>query len=268
MFAGASTRICTQAGTDSSAMLYALSNLLNLSLNPATERRDLIAVVELDPSILLEFLSLKMPTQLSAWHESFEPIHFLVTAARLAMDQLREPPTLDQWQRNITIWRDALSQRCLVSFFAEAQQYPDAEQHSAALTGLLASTVDHSSPQLPAPARDAIRFQFAPADALKDTDSLIRIIATSTQLIQNRGMPVRQGYLNDWELPNIDLHEALENTREQILELNNDIERPGENPSERYRSDIEQLMLAMRRYQYKILVEPASLTQLLPWPRD
>ena len=113
MFAGASSRLPTQAGNNYSAVPSALSYLLNLSLNPATEKHQLVAAVESDPAILVEFLALEPPEQLAAWHEPFNPVHFLVTAVRLAMEKIQHPPSLEQWKSNIAHWQRALFQQFL-----------------------------------------------------------------------------------------------------------------------------------------------------------
>ena len=156
MLAGASSRLRTQAGNNYSAVPSTLSYLLYLSLNPATEKHQLVAAVESDPAILAEFLALEPPEQLASWHEPFNPIHFQVTAVRLAMAKIQHPPSLEQWKSNIAHWQRSLFQQYLAENIAETQD--DASIPEARLTGLLASTIESPIFNLPDEPRDAIRF--------------------------------------------------------------------------------------------------------------
>jgi signal transduction histidine kinase len=253
MFAGASSRLRTQAGNNYSAVPSTLSYLLNLSLNPATEKHQLVAAAESDPAILAEFLALEPPEQLATWHEPFNPIHFLVTAVRLVMGKIQHPPSLEQWKSNITHWQDALFQQYLAENIAETQD--DASIPETRLTGLLASTIENPVFNLPDEPRDAIRFQFAPVDALKDTHQLIRMIAATTQIQQNTNVPIREDYLDDWGLPGINLSAEVKKAREKVSKLINTIEQPGENAADQYRSDLELLNQAMKRFQYKVIFD-------------
>lgn len=253
MFAGASSRLRTQAGAVYSAMPRALSYLLKLSLNPATEKHQLVAAVENDPAILDEFLALGVPEQLASWHEPLNPVHFQVTAARLAMRQVQHPPSQEQWQTSLSHWQGALFQQYLAENIAQALNYADPRE--ARLTGLLASTIENPASRLPELPRDAIRFQFAPLDALKNTHQLIRIIATTTQLQQSPNLPVREDYLEAWDLPDINLSAEISKAREKVSLLINSIVTPYDSPIDQYESDLGDLKSAVQHYLYKVIFD-------------
>ena len=253
MFAGASSRLRTQAGAVYSAMPRALSYLLKLSLNPATEKHQLVAAVENDPAILDEFLALGAPGQLASWHEPLNPVHFQVTAARLAMRQVQHPPSQEQWQTSLSHWQGALFQQYLAENIAQALNYADPRE--AKLTGLLASTIENPASRLPELPGDAIRFQFAPLDALKNTHQLIRIIATTTQLRQSPNLPVREDYLEAWDLPDINLSAEISKAREKVSLLINSIVEPYDSPIDQYESDLGDLESAVQHYLYKVIFD-------------
>ncbi len=253
MYAEASFRLRTQAGTTYSAVPRTLSYLLNLSLDPATEKHQLVAAVENDPAILAEFLALETPEKLDVWHKPFNHVHFLVTAARLVTEHIKQRPSLEQWESNRVRWQNALFQQFLVENIAISLNYPSATE--ARLTGLLASTIENRALNLPDHSRDAIRFQFAPVDALKDTHQLIRIIATTNQLQQNTSVPLREDYLDGWDLTGINLSAEIKKAREKVSLLLKTIEQPYDSSVDQYHSDMRHLNHAMQRFQYKSMFD-------------
>jgi hypothetical protein len=212
MFAEASSRLRTQAGTNFPAMPRTLSNLLNLSLDPTTEQHDLIAAAELDPAILAEFLKLEPPVEMADWHRPFNRIHFMCVTAGLA-DKLLSISE-DVWKSS-----NELGQYALVCSHIAASLSKTAELQGTAdarLTALLSSMGDNSLSYLPLAPRDAIRFQYAPADALKNTDSLIQIVAIANQLAQNSDVPIRDDYLSDWGFHDLSGTQISEDARKSV----------------------------------------------------
>lgn len=111
MFDGASSRLRSQAGTIFSATPGTLSNLLNLCLDPDTDKQQMVAIVETDPSLLTEFLQMEKPARLESWHQPFDKNHFLCATAKLGMQLLQNPISTEQWQTVDSQWRLALVQR-------------------------------------------------------------------------------------------------------------------------------------------------------------
>ena len=246
MFAEASSRLRTQAGTISPAMSRTLSNLLNLSLNPATDKRELVAATELDPVILAEFLKLESPSNMADWHSTFNRTHFMCVAAGLA-NQLVSM-TEERWASANELGYYALVCSHIAMSLAKTADSVDASD--AKLTALLASMGDSSLSYLPLIPRDAIRFQYAPADELKDTDSLIQIIAIANQLAQHPDVAVKENYLSDLGYPDTNAEQLCKDARESVARLLDDLSPGGD-----YNTEQLNLSEALANFQRKALLD-------------
>jgi len=246
MFAEASSRLRTQAGTHCPAMTRTLSNLLNLSLNPDTDMNQLIAAAEMDAVILAEFLKLESPNKLANWHKPFNRTHFMCVAAQLATIQVSI--TEESWKSANELGRFALICHHIAGALARIAEAPDINE--AKLTSLLASMGDTSLNYLPLNPRDAIRFQYAPADALQNTDLLIRIVATANQLVQHSDIPIRDNYLSDWGFPESSAKQVFDEAMIFADEQLNNLA-----PANDYKMEMANLSEALRNFQRKTLLD-------------
>ena len=260
MFDGASSRLRSQAGTIFSATPRTLSNLLNLCLDPDTDKQQMVAIVETDPSLLTEFLQMEKPARLESWHQPFDKNHFLCATAKLGMQLLQNPISTEQRQAVDSQWRLALLQGYIGEGLADAIDFTSVRE--AKLTALLASMGDHLMAYLPADARQAIRFQHAPSASLVDTQPLIRIVAVTTQLARNPDTQIRKDYLTDWGLPDADVKGIINTARERITCLLNE---PHSTPAEQDDLDLENLTRALNAVQVKALLDQQFVaTRSLP----
>lgn len=256
MFDGASSRLRSPAGTIFSAMPGTLSNLLNLSLNPDTDMQQLVAIVETEPAILAEFLQMESPVRLESWHQPFDRTHFLCTAAKLGMQLLQNPISIEQWQAIDSQRRFALLQSYIGENLADAIDYTPVRE--VKLTALLATLSDQFMARLPATSRDAIRFQHTPADSLADTQELIRIVAVTTQLAQNPKAQIQEDYLAGWGLPDANLDDIIMRACDSIKHLLKT--PPRDPPAEQYDGDLKNLSRALNAFQVKTLLDQQFLT--------
>ena len=92
----------TQVGNVSPTMLQTLLNLLNLYLDPDTDREQLIEIIESDTSVFRAFLQAASPATLPTWHEALSKEQLSDLALALANQVAARPLGSDSEEESNT----------------------------------------------------------------------------------------------------------------------------------------------------------------------
>ncbi len=253
MFAEASSRLRTQAGSTFSAMPRTLRNLLKLSLTTDTDRESLISACELDPVILLSILHDQPPGSLTRWHEPLNAVRVLCHAASLCMEFLENPPGLIQWKAARQAWRDALVRSHIAEKLAALLGHES--PHEAGLTALLSDSHDLSLGCLPPMPRDAIRFQHSSVEALRDADTLIRIVALSRRITEFDDTRVEEEFAGDGGIHGIDISSLRRAATEATDELLLTPEFASDLSLDSYHQELQDLREQIASFHLRIFLE-------------
>ncbi|MBO6564682.1 MAG: HAMP domain-containing histidine kinase [Pseudomonadales bacterium] len=162
----------TQVGNVSPTMLQTLLNLLNLYLDPDTDREKLIEIIESDTSIFRAFLQAASTATLPSWHEAFSKEQLSDLALALANQVAAWPLGSDAEEESNTNAIAAIS-RSLMSVLD-----PDQVRDVELIARLIGTDVSLQEPHF----AQALKYFERPLETLHGTHLLTRTLASAANL--------------------------------------------------------------------------------------